>query len=217
MRRHELTLGPSADRKLEWGVAAMPLPGESASGDLHVVCEFPGGVLVAVIDALGHGAEASAAAHRAGEALERHPGSDVRELLLGCNRMLQGTRGVVMSLASINWREGLMTWIGVGDVAGVLVPADGSSESTQRETVLLTRGGIVGAATEPTARPWVIPLADGDTLIFATDGVRRDFIAGRSTGMAPQHMADELLHGYCKGTDDALVLVARYSGAAGAR
>ena len=217
MRKREMTLGRSADRKLEWGVAAMPIPGESASGDLHVVCEFPGGILVAVIDALGHGAEASAAAHLAAEALERHPGSDLWELLLRCNRILQGTRGVVMSLASISWRESVMTWIGVGDVAGVLVPRDGAGHAAQRETVLLTRGGIVGAATEPTARPWVIPLADGDTLIFATDGIRRDFISGRSTGVAPQRMADEMLQDYRKGTDDALVLVARYSGDAGAR
>lgn len=216
MRRHDLTLGSSAYRTLEWGVAAAPLAGESASGDLHVVREFSGGVLVAVIDALGHGAEASRAARLAAETLEQHAGEHPRQLLLRCNRVLLGTRGVVMSLASIDWSENVMTWIGVGDVVGVLMVTGRPDDIPRLDTVLLTRGGIVGIAAEPTARPWTIPLVEGDTLIFATDGIRRDFTVTGSALRPPQRIADELLRTYQKGTDDALVLVARYPGEAGA-
>jgi len=42
-----------------WGLAAMPLAGESESGDCCVVKAFDKGVLVAVVDALGHGREAA--------------------------------------------------------------------------------------------------------------------------------------------------------------
>ena len=210
MPSHEFPLGAPAERKLEWGVAGTPLAGESTSGDLYVVQEFPGGVLVAVIDALGHGPEAAQAARLAADTLERHAAEDPQDLLLRCNRVLRGTRGVVMTLASIAWEENTMTWIGVGDVAGVLITNDRPGTAGRLETMLLTRGGIIGAGEEPSARPWVIPLAGGDVVIMATDGIRRDFASRRPAVGAPQEMAEELLDAYQKGTDDALVLVARY-------
>ena len=47
---------------IEWAVATQPLPGPSVSGDLHLVEPFAHGALVAVVDGLGHGDEATAAA-----------------------------------------------------------------------------------------------------------------------------------------------------------
>lgn len=210
MGRDELELRASSDPALDWGVATAPLAGESASGDTHVVRAFPAGVLVAVIDALGHGAGAAQAARLAADTLAQYAAEPPEELVHRCNHVLRGTRGVVMSLASIDWREHVMTWIGVGDVAGVLMAVPAPGATARLETTLLTRGGIVGAGDTPPARPWKIPLVAGDTLIFATDGIRRDFTAGGTTMRAPQAMAEELLRKYQKGTDDALVLVARY-------
>jgi len=57
---------------VEWAVGARALEGEPVSGDLHVVTPFPGGVLVAVMDGLGHGTEAAAAAEAAAEILRDH-------------------------------------------------------------------------------------------------------------------------------------------------
>jgi hypothetical protein len=54
----------------------------------------------------------------------------------------------------------------------------------------------------------------GDTLVFATDGVRREFTQRLALGDGPQQLADRILGQYAKGTDDALVLVARYVGEA---
>jgi hypothetical protein len=52
----------------------------------------------------------------------------------------------------------------------------------------------------------------GDMLLFATDGVRTDFTVPFLPTGSPQHLADRLLESNAKGTDDALVLVARYVG-----
>src|SRR5205814_9273794 len=57
---------------IEWGVASLALPGEAESGDRHLVKPVGTGVLVAVVDGLGHGAEAASAAKAAVAALERH-------------------------------------------------------------------------------------------------------------------------------------------------
>src|SRR5256885_6028210 len=84
---------------IEWGVASLALPGEAESGDRHLVKPVGTGVLVAVVDGLGHGAEAAAAAQAAVAALERHATESPVPLIERCHRALQGTRGVVMSVA----------------------------------------------------------------------------------------------------------------------
>ena len=54
---------------LEWGVASQAYPGETSSGDSWLVKELPEGILVAVVDALGHGGEAAPAAQKVADVL----------------------------------------------------------------------------------------------------------------------------------------------------
>ena len=205
-----------ASALIEWGVAALALPGEAESGDGHLVKPVGTGVLVAVVDGLGHGAEAASAAKAAIAALERHATESPARLVERCHRALQGTRGVVMSVAHFTQRERSMTWVGVGNVEGLLVYGDGAARSSAARASLVTRGGIVGSEL-PRLHPVVLPIAPGDTLIFATDGVREGFAEGLSREAPPQQLADQILARHGKGTDDALVLVARYLGGAGTR
>src|SRR5260221_455136 len=92
---------PNALPLLEWGVAAMALAG-LASGDSSVVQPFPGGVLVAVVDGLGHGPEAAAAAQVAVDILTRHADEELLALVKRCHEGMLPTRGAVMSLASFH-------------------------------------------------------------------------------------------------------------------
>ena len=61
-----------------------------------------------------------------------------------------------MSLASFNALDGAMTWLGVGNVTGLLLRADAGAER-KRESLLL-RGGVVGYRLPP-LRPVAIPIA----------------------------------------------------------
>lgn len=47
---------------VEWGVAGLPAKGHRESGDGYLVRPVAGGVLLAVVDGLGHGREAAVAA-----------------------------------------------------------------------------------------------------------------------------------------------------------
>jgi negative regulator of sigma-B (phosphoserine phosphatase) len=199
------------DRPLvEWAVAEKALPGEPESGDRYLVKPLPNAVLVAVADGLGHGVEAGAAAGIALATLERHAHEPVVSLLKYCHDSLTGTRGVVMSLARVDGLEGTMTWLGVGNVEGVLLRADAAS-GPARESLLLGRG-VVGGSLPP-LRAFLVPVRRGDTLILATDGLRSGFAEGVSPGDGPRQLADRILATHRRGTDDALVLVARYAGA----
>jgi serine phosphatase RsbU (regulator of sigma subunit) len=194
---------------LQLGVASLPLPGEPLSGDLHVVQAFPGGALVAVVDGLGHGADAAAAAQRAVAELAAFGQESVISLVRRCHQALTGTRGVVMCLASFNGADDTMTWLGIGNVAGLLLHADARSVP-QLESVVM-RGGVVGYELPP-LRAAVTTLNPGDLLVLATDGIKPEFSLRLTAGAAPQALADEILSTCAKGTDDALVLVARYQG-----
>ncbi len=194
---------------VDWGVASLALHGETVSGDLHVVQPFSNGVLVAAVDGVGHGAEAAAAAKVAIATLTAHAHDSVLPLLMRCHDDLRDTRGVVLTLASFKPLDGTITWAGVGNVEGVLLRADAKG-GLAREYILLL-GGVVGLQVPP-LRAFVIPVSPGDTLILATDGIRSGFAEGLPLEQSPQQIADHILSRNVKGTDDALVLVARYLG-----
>ena len=198
----------AASRPFEWAQAARALSGQS--GDCALVRPFDRGFLVGVVDGLGHGPEAAEAAGLAVRELEAYAGESVIALVRRAHTRLRGTRGVVLSLASFNTLDETMTWIGVGNVEGVLIRAEPGSGSA-RETIL-QRGGVVGYDLPP-LQASVVAVSAGDTLVFATDGLRSEFVTGLRSNISPERHATELLAQYGKATDDALVLVARYLGA----
>jgi hypothetical protein len=79
-----------------------------------------------------------------------------------------------------------------------------------REYALLY-SGVVGLQLPP-LRGFVLPIVQGDTLLMATDGIRSGFAECLRLDESPQVMAERVLARHVKGTDDALVLVARYRG-----
>ena len=194
---------------IEYAVATVPAPGQTESGDLHVVLPTQRGTLVAVIDGAGHGAEAASAARLAVTTLEAHPNEGVIALLRRCHERLRGTRGAVMSLVSLDGTENTVTWVGVGNVEGVLLRS-GSSVDPSAETIFL-RPGIVGYRLPP-LRAMITPVAPGDLLILTTDGIKADFVRRFSTEDQPGRIAEYISSNCSKGHDDGLVLVARYLG-----
>jgi len=191
----------------EYGVAKFIVPGERESGDQHLVCCNENGVLVAAIDGIGHGAEAARAARAAIAVLRNGVGEPIISLVTACHEKLRSTRGVVLSLASLDVKHGLMTWLGVGNVKGVLVRAD---KKVGLETLLL-RGGVVGDHV-PQLQAAVIPVSQGDLLVFATDGIRTDFVSTLSALENPQRAAERVMKSFCNQSDDALVLALRFTG-----
>jgi negative regulator of sigma-B (phosphoserine phosphatase) len=194
---------------IEYGVATFVLPGQTESGDHHLVCCRQSGILIAAIDGIGHGEEAAVAAKAAVSLLKAGADEPVISLMQRCHESLRMTRGIVLSLASIDPVHGMMTWLGVGNVQGVLMRAGAGQGIVEQE--LLLRAGVVGSQMPP-LQAAVLPIAQGDTLIFATDGVRSEFVKGLSALEPPQRAADRILEQFGRKNDDALVLVVRLTG-----
>lgn len=192
---------------IEWSVASRALPGEAVSGDLHFVSSWDGGALMAVVDGLGHGDEATQAARAAVRTLGEHVRENVTALAQHCHRALRETRGVVMTLAALDTYSETLTVLGIGNVeATVFHPAPRGP--ARRESVLL-RGGVVGYQMPP-LQASVLPVVPGDVIVFATDGVREDFADLVEPYDPLPRLVERVLAGKFRGTDDGLVLACRY-------
>jgi phosphoserine phosphatase RsbX len=191
---------------VDCGVAKFVLPEEGECGDRHLISSHQNGVLIAAIDGLGHGREAANAAKTAISVLKERASDPITSLVERCHQRLRKMRGVVLSLASIHVSDGAMTWLGVGNVQGMLMRAN-SAWANLKEPLLL-RAGVVGCQLPP-LQPTVLPIARGDTVYFATDGVHRAFCETLTGLENPQKAADRILRQFRSGKDDALVLVTR--------
>jgi phosphoserine phosphatase RsbX len=202
-------LSNNAASFFDCGVSSVPLAGEKVSGDAQVVVPFANGVLLAAVDGLGHGEEASTAATKTIELLKSRPSEDIITLVQHCHESLNNTRGVVLTLASFNSDDETLSWMGVGNVESVVIRAAGHKGPPHHSVVL--RGGVVGYQLPP-LKVSVLKLAAGDTLIFATDGIQALFWEKLNLTFSPDKTAADIMSRFSTGTDDALVLVARYQG-----
>ena len=192
---------------LQYWVAARPIRGQSQSGDQYLVAHFDGGTLIAVVDGLGHGDDAAYAAKEAVATLAAHAHYPVVSLMQLCHEALRRTRGAVMSIASYNAAARALTWIGVGNVEGMLLRGP-AAENDKRDSLLL-RGGIVGGHL-PTLLPVTLPVYEGDVLLFATDGIGSAFMRERNYAEQPGILVNHIFRNYAKTTDDALILGAQW-------
>jgi phosphoserine phosphatase RsbX len=196
----------------DWGVASLPLQGQTQSGDCHVVKIFSDEALVAVVDGLGHGRQAAAAARLAADVMDEYVPSDSLTVLFErCHERLRDSRGAVISLALLDAAQGAITWLGVGNIEGLLFrnPAhDGSARRRPQESLLL-RPGVVGRRL-PRLSNSTLPLQDGDLLVFATDGIGPAFAEMDYRSEPALQIAHHILSHYRLMTDDALALAVRY-------
>ena len=191
---------------IEWSVAGEMLPGQQESGDQYLVKALPEGVLLVVVDGVGHGPDARHAAELATQTIERMETSSLVSLVRCCQERLRGTRGVVLSLAFFSATDRTMTWLGVGNVEGVVLRAQGEP----RQESLLVHAGLVGANLPPISVS-TIPVGYGDLLVVATDGIRNGFAERLNTKASTQEIAQRIVEQHWRHTDDALVLIARYT------
>ena len=194
---------------LEYGVASVTAPDQDESGDRHLVKTIQDGALLAVVDGSGHGKDAGGPARLAVETMETHADEGVVSLFQQCHERLRSTRGAVMSIASISAAQSTLTWAGVGNIEGMILRFGSSSQETIDR--LLLRPGIVGYRL-PRVQPQTMPIAPGDLIILATDGISLDFENHIMSEEHPRAIANTISSGYRKQYDDGLVLVARYLG-----
>ena len=190
-----------AQRGLLTGTATRPHPGEVVNGD-RIHLDRHGAICrIAVIDGLGHGPDAAAAAALAVDTLAAMPDADVPSSIRACHAALKGSRGAALSVIRIDLDTGRMTFAGLGNVEGVLVAPGGRH-------LLVPQRGIAGAIAPRILETQEI-LPDSFIVMLCTDGIqsgaRRELQFGQI--VSAEALAIELLTAWGRDTDDAAVVV----------
>lgn len=179
-------------------------PHETRCGDGYLVKRTAAGLLLCVIDGLGHGKEALTATETALTQVSEHAEETLTAIFDRCHSRLRTTRGAVVSLALMDDSLGTLRWAGVGNVEGVLVSSSG------RRDWLPLRPGIVGCRM-PTIHMSEFAMVPGDVLLMFSDGVKSNCLDRLLTDEASSEMAHRIISEYARGTDDAVILVAKYN------
>lgn len=207
----KIELKSEQSNQLRWSTAFSTKEGSEECGDSYLIKEYDDKVLIAAIDGLGHGKKAAEASKKAVELLSLSNDGSLISIMEYCHWGLKKTRGVVMSLALIDSHDQTISWMGVGNVDGVVF-LNGNGKAIQKERFIL-RGGIVGY-TLPQLKANITQISKGDLIILVTDGVKSNYMEGLNWEDEPEKLVKIISSNYFKQSDDALVLVAKYVGQA---
>ena len=183
---------------------AVPLRGESVSGDIHDILRDPGGWTVLLADGLGHGPHAAEAAHAALVIFRRHAGQAPVAVLAAIHAGLGHTRGGAVSICRIDLEEQMAEFAGIGNVAGAVVEG-------ARTTRMVSLAGTAGHVARK-IRSFTYPFASGSLLLMHSDGIGTSWSFDRYPGLAYAHpslVAAVIYRDFARVRDDATVLVAR--------
>ncbi len=191
---------PAAD----CGGVSVPMPGEEACGDAWIEERGPQRLTLMVVDGLGHGPLAAAAAAEAVAVFRRLAGWRPAARLEAIHEALRATRGAAVAIAETDEQHGTVRFTGVGNITAAVL-ADGTLRH------LVSHNGIAGHVA-PRIVEYVHPWPPEALLVMHSDGLTtlRDLTA--YPGLARRHpalIAGVLYRDLRRGRDDATVVVAR--------
>jgi anti-sigma regulatory factor (Ser/Thr protein kinase) len=194
-------LGPDATVPAVDGVA-LPMAGETASGDAWGQVTDGSLTTILLADGLGHGDDAAHAANTAVRDLRA--GLDPVTLLQRIHGALMPTRGAAAAVARFDRRSGALQLAGIGNIAASIV--DGATTKS-----LVSLPGIVGHG-RPKFRAFDYELPPGGLLVMHSDGCRGGWDLASYPGAQrrdPLVIASLLIRDFERGRDDVSVVVAR--------
>lgn len=182
--------------KLAADYLTVPREGEQENGDAAVVRRWDGRALLAVIDALGHGAPAAAAVAVAVAYLDAvTPADGLREIIDALHQRLRGTRGAAAMVLLL--QPGRLSGCGVGNVElrayGARVPA-------------VLSPGVLGASLSR-VHVFEAKLSPGERIVMFSDGIAARFDGDASKRLPAGETCRVIMDRHRRPHDDATVLV----------
>jgi anti-sigma regulatory factor (Ser/Thr protein kinase) len=187
-----------------WSAVIRPMPGEQACGDAVSVREEAGKFVALVADGLGHGVFAAQASAEAQRLFEKSATLDPDALAETVHLGLKPTRGAAIAVAAVDFQSGIVTFSGIGNIAGVLAQPGRSKK-------LVSNNGTAGHIARR-IHGFQYPLDGAQLLIMHSDGIGTAWSLDKYPGLAqrtPMLIAGILYRDFGKTRDDAAVLVAR--------
>jgi anti-sigma regulatory factor (Ser/Thr protein kinase) len=197
--------GPAPVPAAQFEVAGICLaaPGETTCGDAWDVSLHDGRARIMVADGLGHGpvaAQASDAAIKTFRTVSTTPAA----VLEHAHEDMRSTRGAAVAMAELDPRAATVTFVGAGNIAGRII-------SGVQDRSLLSQHGTLGVQIRRLNEA-VYDWPEHSLLILHSDGIISRWNLADVPGLLrsdPAVVAGWLIRDYCRGRDDATVVVVR--------
>ncbi len=181
-------------------VMARPCVGESHSGDAYYVRHMRQSLLFGVIDGLGHGPEAHAAASTAVKTIDLYQQEPLAQIVQKCHKALYGSRGAAMALGLLDYASRRIMHVSIGNVETRLWGGDKISR-------LVCYNGTLGVVL-PDFQVLPYPFFQGMLLVMYSDGISDKFeLAPTLRRDSPQKISQYIFSNFSRSHDDNTVLV----------
>jgi negative regulator of sigma-B (phosphoserine phosphatase) len=174
----------------------VPREGEKANGDAALVRRADDGLLIVVLDALGHGEKAAAAAEIGLRYLAEAPlARGLRPVIDVLHEKLRGSRGAAAMLLLLRGTH--LEGCGVGNV--------GLRSYRAKVPAMLTPGVLGGSMNR--LHLFHSDLSPGDRIVLFSDGITARFDEEASRGAPALATCQTIMERHRRSHDDATVLV----------
>ncbi len=181
-----------------------PRLGEHGAGDTAVIREIEGGLIIGMVDVLGHGPEAHEVALRIEGYLRQSSATEPGALMTGLHELLKGQiRGAAAGIGRVSHADGTLRFVGHGNTR--------ARRLWRQPTRLISRDGLLGSAIRP-HHEQSVSLEPGDVLLFYTDGVSDRFDLDdyrHAISDTPRSLAHNVVNMFGKDHDDAACIALR--------
>lgn len=187
---------------LEYGSLAIPIRGESVSGDQWALRADAHGWTLVMADGLGHGPQAQAASAYCGAIAEIDTAPSLQ--LQRANDLSRGTRGSAAAALRLRRHEAALEYASVGNLHCVV-------QRREQAQVLAGQNGTVGGAF-PAVKLQQVAIEPRGLVVVHTDGLSGRWSLDRYAGLRlrhPQVVCGVLFRDCNRQRDDATIVAIR--------
>ncbi len=186
---------------MKFGITSRSASGISVNGDAYAIKEWNEQTLLAVIDGLGHGEEASIAAREAKEYILKNHTIDIEQIITDLHAYLHKTRGVAAGITRIDRTKRELLFCGIGNTE-ICVVGDPPMHPASLE-------GILGMNLRKAIK-FGYRYNSLRAILMHSDGISSRFNLSdyQSVYEEPQMVAEQIMAEWGKGQDDATIIIA---------
>ena len=194
---------PSEDQPVV-GVICKPMAGQTRCGDGWGSELLAGRCILVLVDGLGHGTGAAAAAELAVASVRQHRTKAPATIVQYAHDALRATRGAALAVAEIDWAQQSLRYCGIGNISASIITGDNLRH-------LVSYNGTAGHEARKIVE-FTYPWSPNALLIMHTDGLMNRWNLQAYPGMLQRHpslIAAVLYRDFVRGRDDVTVVAVK--------
>ncbi|HET9880845.1 MAG TPA: ATP-binding SpoIIE family protein phosphatase [Candidatus Binatia bacterium] len=200
-------LGEASQDHISIGAICKPMPGETRCGDGWGCELLADRCILVLVDGLGHGTGAAAAAELAVASVRQHRAKAPAAIVQYAHDALRATRGAALAVAEVDLAQQSLRFCGIGNISATIISGDSLRH-------LVSYNGTAGHEARKIVE-FTYPWSADALLIMHSDGLMTRWNLQAYPGLLQRHpslIAGVLYRDFVRGRDDVTVLTAKCRG-----